>query len=1048
MGLREISGNERRSPPPLNSPLARQIRGGRKRGLDLRKTSFEASQYIEHIENELQQVKEAMHSPKSGRPLQEKVKTLKLENKQLKQIIKEFEDSFEGRVKEAIEHKTTVEVELRRKVKALEDEIVFKDGRIRDLEYHTNQSSNDRGCIEALKATIEMLELDKQGLEDSSRGIERRNDVLTELLAQSPARIQHGFTLASPIRDSRRTPRPKSMMMPRILTSPHTDRSSRPQSAQTSPAHSTPSCYFSPRTALIQEHSHPCDDSEVVTVQRTLDSQSLDSGLGESCSIQSPTEAYSKRSSTVSQTSISPSAWGLPLPVSPPDQKAATRQHRHRKTRRFESGSTQLKPLLLPAIAAEKSLSQLGPSTPPSPSPVHRDFSEQSFDPTVSFLSQPFETPTQPKRRSSTWASEEALKALEGTSGSRFESFEDILASHEAITSGQASYPRRHELSEYVQRQGHEVKTPPSQLGQVHEEGDATAFVDSPRSLSTDEQSISSTVAQASIIEANIQTEAGDDLEIKAPDSEAGFSVVPDCRLKSHIADTDPYTYLPALQDSLTTFEMPIHGSFSNSTIPRKSIAHFAAPSCGNHVDAPQTTLNTSSVPLKRRRSSTPIDISALSPTPRPRSVERRCVSTPHRDSLSLPSPSKEPKASHKEDHHMNNNGFRSPLEILQRKGTSSSGLTSVTIRTIFGTLSRYTSYMREIRRDPTALARRVIANAWCSNWKRLGKFSWWVLGLFLGPHAKKEQAKALSDAGWNWEDYDGEEIAQRVCGPGPSILSPSGEDFIQSDQNTEHGDKKTVRFDQPLDAYQTGGTKSRANSALKRDPPCSKKTTWGRSLFLWRKFSVAIMLAVGGAIISGPGEMLKECDNHEPRYLSGNSPPTRPERSDPGFSDSNGQETDVDEPTQIDENDFIGGHGDDLQSYPREALDQPLSFLKLRPTSSKRDSASTRPRKHDTEPSVIAKNPCTSGTPRRSENWDMLDDKRKEKAVKSIDRMDDPSLGGDQLISFGYDTPDPDQGTLQWMQTLRLSEFESIQGEKTAIKPYNGGTRPRSLAS
>jgi hypothetical protein len=38
-------------------------------------------------------------------------------------------------------------------------------------------------------------------------------------------------------------------------------------------------------------------------------------------------------------------------------------------------------------------------------------------------------------------------------------------------------------------------------------------------------------------------------------------------------------------------------------------------------------------------------------------------------------------------------------------------------------------------------------------------------------------------------------------------------------------------------------------------------KVGWGKSLFLWGKFSVAIMLAVGGAIVKGPAEMLRDTD-------------------------------------------------------------------------------------------------------------------------------------------------------------------------------------------
>ena len=86
----------------------------------------------------------------------------------------------------------------------------------------------------------------------------------------------------------------------------------------------------------------------------------------------------------------------------------------------------------------------------------------------------------------------------------------------------------------------------------------------------------------------------------------------------------------------------------------------------------------------------------------------------------------------------------KSPLEILQQRNIDTRPLAAVTIKTIYGTLSRYTTYIREIKRDPTALARRVIANAWHANWKLLGKLSWWVLGLFLGTSRRDHEAKCL----------------------------------------------------------------------------------------------------------------------------------------------------------------------------------------------------------------------------------------------------------------------------------------------------------------
>ena len=96
---------------------------------------------------------------------------------------------------------------------------------------------------------------------------------------------------------------------------------------------------------------------------------------------------------------------------------------------------------------------------------------------------------------------------------------------------------------------------------------------------------------------------------------------------------------------------------------------------------------------------------------------------------------------------------------MLQQRNIAARPLAAVTIKTIYGTLSRYTTYIRDFKKDPLALARRVMANAWRINWKVMGRLSWWVLGLFLGPSRAAEQSQA-----WDWDDYDGEAIADRHC--------------------------------------------------------------------------------------------------------------------------------------------------------------------------------------------------------------------------------------------------------------------------------------------
>src|SRR5271170_5375197 len=217
MKPREISGNERRSPTALSSPLAKQERGRRNGGSDIRKTTFEPSEYIEHVESEVQQVKEAPHSPRTGKPLQEKLKMLQAVNKHLKDTISKLEEAFDERVKQAVEHKTAVEVDMHRKIKALEEELAAKENIIRDLEYNREEPKYDGSSLDTLRAVIDRMDQEKACLEEANRVVEKRNEALTGLLAQSPTRSHHGFELPSPIRlDSRRSEEHTSELQSRV----------------------------------------------------------------------------------------------------------------------------------------------------------------------------------------------------------------------------------------------------------------------------------------------------------------------------------------------------------------------------------------------------------------------------------------------------------------------------------------------------------------------------------------------------------------------------------------------------------------------------------------------------------------------------------------------------------------------------------------------------------------------------------------------------------------------------------------------------------------
>lgn len=1010
MKLREISGNAQRSPPPLSSPLVRQVRGRSKHSLNLRKTSFPASEHIAFLETKLEEVEKTQYSPNSGLPLKDKVKTLTAENQRLQEILAQLEDQFEAKLRESVEHKTAVEVNLRRKIKQLEDEIGSKDSMIRDLEQWNDVSQRDLSSAEAYKVAMEKLEIEKRGLEETNRRLEKRNDVLTELLGHSPTRSHHGFELTSPIRDDRKmTPRPRSVM-PRIPTSPTHSASHRPLSLHTPLTPFEPDYFSSLSAVLHSEHDHSCDE-DVDPQKLSEESYSVDSGLGESCSVRSGNDAMSKRSSMLSYTSVGPAAWGLPLPPSPSDDNTE-RSGRKRKIRRFASGSTQLKPLVLPALNPSTTLPQSTPVQGDESSQGRRDISEQSIDPTISFLSQLQDTPTQPKQRSNPWAAEDALKALEGTSEVRSISFDETQAHpqiRQSLRDSVLSFPGLPNLSTHSADPNHfsstsidevifEEISAPSVSNQVEDAGDQS-FSSLAGEVSitesdldrfyAEEQSLTRHFLESQLprplsLELPMQDEAGQLLE----ESVGGDQ--PQAHLDGKERTGEPARVEPKFaRPSSSTCEP------SNVSFPEKGGGYQAASRL-NDLDEP-------GVP--------PTQASLFAHTLGVPQVQGSLISVGLQSAeMMMPNPVKAvPPLSSSE----RPTAPQNPLKLLHHKSSPTASLTSVTNQTIFGTISRYTSYIREMRRDPTALARRVIANAWCSNWKQLGKLSWWVLGLFLGPGWK------LAEDRRGWEVYDGENIAhaehERLNGPGPSLVEaipqmskPDPRIPLQSVKIQQ----RKVEFNDPRDTRPTLRNEPQ-HTQITQGKSCEQKTkiSWGRSLYLWGKFSVAIMLAVGGAVIKGPEEMLKDCDLH---------------------GDVGSKAPSEYMPTA---NSLSKADNDPPSEYSMEFSDDPVDGVILEersPQSFRTAKSAAPPTSGRKGPSFVpihfADSQFTFGGPSIGE-YDCHDDNGQSRPSRSRTSV---VAQRPRIMTIDSQTGPPHDsgclGTLQWMQNLSAKDFQNIR--------------------
>ncbi|OJJ47687.1 hypothetical protein ASPZODRAFT_141262 [Penicilliopsis zonata CBS 506.65] len=376
------------------------------------KASYETIKYIEHLEAQLESHMENS-KPSPTRPTHlAKMRALTAEVKALKQEIAEWKARFDARVVEEME-------KHEEKIQALESQAEMDQSRIRELEYENEMQATKLRNADALSLT--------------NANLERRVDVLTELLAQSPSRLDpirspgRGSNPWSPDRagqrQQQRLPRPKSMM---------------------------PSIPLSPSQPLVlPEYSIP----DVTTTQEdTCESIHSCSQETDSSGAASVSLATSQRSSMTSQSSsLFSSVASLPFHITPEYQ--AKIRNRVRKMRRFPSGSSTLRPLILPAAAVS-----------------HVTADEQSIvvDPAV-FLEQELPPSSElPSEDAHLWAYDESLAALEGRAPF-YHSFEEV---QDVQTTGYESPGPMRGL-------GLELEEPFPRYGTIAEEIDGSFFDES-----------------------------------------------------------------------------------------------------------------------------------------------------------------------------------------------------------------------------------------------------------------------------------------------------------------------------------------------------------------------------------------------------------------------------------------------------------------------------------------------------------------------------------------------------------------------------------------
>ena len=413
--LREGSLNPR-TPPPLSSPLAKYVKGRYSNRPGIRSASSEASKYIEHLEAQLASAHARLESPSATRKRSAKLRALIVENRNLKHEVADWEKEYDVRVQEEKDRRNEVEMELRQYIRQLEEEMDLKGAKIGELEWE----------LESMRAKFR----DTDELKAMNVRLEKRIEVLTNILVQSPMKLDASSATTSPHKaePSKRTPRPTSMLL-RLPSSPG--------GLQLSLATVSESAFWQPKSIASpasiaespgghasieddQAFSVPVFDEAMGSPDASMKSRQsgfFDHRSRTSISYRSAPSPSSRPSSIRSSSSFGPGAWGLPDLA---DTEPQSSSKRRRSMRCFPSGSNSLRPLILPTSTIGQSLPASAPIYPSIEASASRDTSGTSLDPTISFFSRPVDssstsTPIQPSRHhSSAWVQEQTIRALEG----------------------------------------------------------------------------------------------------------------------------------------------------------------------------------------------------------------------------------------------------------------------------------------------------------------------------------------------------------------------------------------------------------------------------------------------------------------------------------------------------------------------------------------------------------------------------------------------------------------------------------------------------------
>jgi len=156
--------------------------------------------YIDHLEAELasaQSQLSAVNSPSVTREQSSKLRTLNAETRQLQEEVAEWEAKYDHRVQEETDRHCDIESGLRAHVRKLEDEVL-------DAKYR----------VEQLEAELDVASQTLEAAETANVNLEKRLEIMSELLAASPTKID----LHAETSSQRKKHRRQRSMLPRFPT--------------------------------------------------------------------------------------------------------------------------------------------------------------------------------------------------------------------------------------------------------------------------------------------------------------------------------------------------------------------------------------------------------------------------------------------------------------------------------------------------------------------------------------------------------------------------------------------------------------------------------------------------------------------------------------------------------------------------------------------------------------------------------------------------------------------------------------------------------------